>query len=147
VWDNIWAIIVIVAVIAGAYYVTYFLGSRAARVQSAREIKILDRFSLSKDKAFYLVQVKGKVYFIAMAHQSAALIDTFDGSEFESETPKRMSFKEALAFSSSSIRGAPGWLAGIISRGAAGKGGGDKDAGGETGGDGTEKSGGEDAEK
>lgn len=144
--NDIFTIVGIVAVIAGAYYVTYFFGSRAARVQSAREIKILDRFSLSKDKAFYLVRVKGKVYFIAMAHQSAALIDTFDGSEFESETPKRMSFKEALAFSSSSVRGAPGWLAGIISRGVAGKGGG-KDSGGKNGDGGTEKSGGEETEK
>jgi flagellar biogenesis protein FliO len=114
--DTVLFIVGLAAIIAAAYFVTYFVGSRSLRVKSAREIKLLDRFALSKDKAFYLVSVKGKVYFIAMANQSAALIDTFDGSEFETEESARMTFKEALAASAAAA--APRWLAGVFSKGA-----------------------------
>jgi flagellar biogenesis protein FliO len=107
------------AIIAAAYFVTYFFGSRAFRVRQAREIKIIDRFSLSKDKSLYLAQVKGRVYFIAMTHQSAALLDKFEAGEFEDSRPQRMSFKEALAFSAAQGAGTPRWLKKILSRGAA----------------------------
>ncbi|MDR2356611.1 MAG: flagellar biosynthetic protein FliO [Oscillospiraceae bacterium] len=114
--DTALFIVGLAAIIAAAYFVTYLVGARSFRVKSAREIKLLDRFALSKDKAFYLARVKGKVYFIAMTNQSAELLDTFDGSEFDAEEPTRMTFKEALA--SSAAGAAPRWLAGALSKAA-----------------------------
>jgi flagellar biogenesis protein FliO len=139
--DTVLFIVGLAAIIAAAYFVTYFVGSRSLRVKSAREIKLLDRFALSKDKAFYLVSVKGKVYFIAMANQSAALLDTFDGSEFETEGPTRMTFKDAL--SASAAAAAPRWLAGVFSKGGGAVRGGGR--GGDAADD-TEKTGGEDTQ-
>ncbi|MDR1588971.1 MAG: flagellar biosynthetic protein FliO [Oscillospiraceae bacterium] len=130
--DTALFIVGMAAIIAAAYFVTYFLGSRPFRVKSARDIKILDRFSLSKDKAFYLARVKGKVYFIVVTNQSAALLDTFDGSEFESGESPRMSFRDAMAASAAS-GAAPGWLAGVFSGRAGRKGGRGGGAEGKTG--------------
>ncbi|MDR1299445.1 MAG: flagellar biosynthetic protein FliO [Oscillospiraceae bacterium] len=117
--DMLGFIVGFAAIIAAAYFVTYFLGARTFRLKQTREIKIIDRFALSKDKALYLAQVKGNVYFIAMTHQSAALLDKFDGGEFADSAPKRMSFKDAFAFSAARGEGTPRWIKKIISGGAA----------------------------
>ncbi|MDR2664743.1 MAG: flagellar biosynthetic protein FliO [Oscillospiraceae bacterium] len=117
--DTLGFIVGFAAIIAAAYFVTYFLGARAFRLKQSREIKIVDRFALSKDKALYLAQVRGRVYFIAMTHQSAALLDKFDSGEFADGTPARMSFREALASSAAQGAGAPRWIARILAGRAA----------------------------
>jgi flagellar biogenesis protein FliO len=114
--DAILFIVGFAAIIAAAYFATGFLGSRAMRTRQAREIKILDRFALSKDKSLYLAQVRDKVYFIALTHQSAALFDTFEAEAFADSAPKRMTFREALA-ASATAGGAPGWLRKAVSAG------------------------------
>lgn len=75
-----------VLVIAGAYYSTYFLASKTGKMRpgrSGRMIKLLERFSLSKDKSICLIEVKDKVYLIAMTSQNATLLEKMDIKEFE----------------------------------------------------------------
>lgn len=74
-----------VLVIAGAYCSTYFLASRTGKIGSGRSgrIKLIDRFSLSKDKGIYLIGIKDKVYVVAMTGQNATLLEKLDITEFE----------------------------------------------------------------
>jgi flagellar biogenesis protein FliO len=89
-----------VIVIIAAYYVTYFIGSRGMKSRSSREIKLRDRFAVSKDKTFALVEVRGRVYLVALTNGGAALLDSYDLAEFEASAApasNRMSFRDALA--------------------------------------------------
>ena len=75
-----------VIVVFGAYYVTYFIGAKASgrsggRVKN-RNINMLDRFAISKDKSFCLVEIAGKIYVIGVTNQSMTLFDTLDATEF-----------------------------------------------------------------
>ncbi|NLT57747.1 MAG: FliO/MopB family protein [Clostridiales bacterium] len=71
----------IVAVIALAYGATWYVASRSQRLQPGRMIRILDRFSLSRDKAFYLLEVCGKLYLVAVTNQSVTLLDRPDPAD------------------------------------------------------------------
>ena len=85
----------IIIIIAGAYYATYFIGLRAsgrARRGSPRgrgrnrSIELLERFAVSKDKSFCIVEIAGKIYVIGMTNQSMTVIDMIDASEYEKLT-------------------------------------------------------------
>ncbi|MDR1064953.1 MAG: flagellar biosynthetic protein FliO [Oscillospiraceae bacterium] len=108
-------------IIIAAYYVTYFISSRGLKTRSARDIRLRDRFALSKDKTLALVEVRGHVYFVALTNGGAALLDTYDLAEFEASAPassaaRRMSFADALAASARNAGGVPGFIASKLSK-------------------------------
>jgi len=76
----------LIAIIFAAYYVTYYIGLKASGQSRGRlrnkNINIVDRFSISKDKSFCLVEISGKVYVIGITNQSMTLIDTLDAAAF-----------------------------------------------------------------
>ena len=77
----------IVIIIVGAYYVTYYIGAKSSgqgkgRVRN-RSITLIDRFAISKDKSFCLVEIAGKIYVVGVANQSMTLIDTLDAAEYK----------------------------------------------------------------
>ena len=78
----------IIIVLFGAYYATYYIGMKASGRNSkinrsgSRKIRLLDRFAISKDKSFCIVEIAGKVYIIGVSNQSMTLIDTLDAQEF-----------------------------------------------------------------
>ena len=72
-----------VLVIACAYYSTYFLAGRTGKIKSGRMIKLIERFSISKDKSICLVEIKDKVYLVAMTGQNVTLLDKIDIKDFE----------------------------------------------------------------
>jgi len=76
----------LIAIIFAAYYVTYYIGLKASGQSRGRlrnkNINIVDRFSISKDKSFCLVEIGGKVYVIGITNQSMTLIDTLDAAAF-----------------------------------------------------------------
>ena len=79
-----------IVIVFGAYYVTYYIGLKASgqrkgRVRN-RNINLLDRFSISKDKSFCVVEIAGKVYVIGVTNQSMTLLDTFDAAEYAGNT-------------------------------------------------------------
>jgi len=77
----------LIAIIFAAYYVTYFISLKATGQGKGRlrnkNINIIDRFSISKDKSFFLVEISGKVYVIGITNQSMTLIDTLDAAAFK----------------------------------------------------------------
>lgn len=86
-------IIGMIVIIVGAYYVTYYIGVKSSgmgRIRlKGRNIGLIDRFSISKDKSFCLVEVAGKVYLIGVTNQSMTLIDTLDAATFAGTAAER----------------------------------------------------------
>jgi len=79
-------IIGMIVVIFGAYYVTYYISLKASGQSRGglknRSIIMIDRFAISKDKCFCLVEIAGKVYLIGVTNQSMTLLDTLDAAAF-----------------------------------------------------------------
>ncbi|MDR0446850.1 MAG: flagellar biosynthetic protein FliO [Oscillospiraceae bacterium] len=111
----------VAAIIAAAYYVTHFIGSRGLKMRSGRDIKLRDRFALSKDQSFAIIEVRGRVYIVALAAGGAALLDTYELTEYEERAPSddaspKMSFRDALARSARDAGGIPGFIASRLGR-------------------------------
>jgi len=79
-----------IVILFGAYYVTYFIGMKASGQKFSglrnRNISLLDRYAIARDKSFCVVEIAGKVYFIGVTNHSMTLLDTIDSAEFEKLT-------------------------------------------------------------
>ena len=86
------SLIGIIIIIAAAYYATYYISVKASGKNRAgikgrgmsgnRSINLLERFAISKDKSFCIVEIAGKIYVIGVTNQSMTLLDTLDAAEF-----------------------------------------------------------------
>jgi flagellar biogenesis protein FliO len=86
-------------IIFGAYYVTYFIGVKASGQSRGRlrnrNINLVDRFAISRDKSFCIIEIAGKVYVVGITNQTMTLLDTLDAAAFAEtasecpETPVR----------------------------------------------------------
>ena len=82
----------IVIIIAGAYYTTYYIGlkasgqgsgkNRAAAGGRHRNIVLLERFAISKDKSFCIVEIAGKVYVVGVTNQAMTVLDKLEAEDF-----------------------------------------------------------------
>jgi len=76
----------LIVIIIAAYYVTYYIGLKASGQSRGRlrnkNINMIDRFSISRDKSFCLIEISGKVYVVGITNQSMTLLDTLDAAAF-----------------------------------------------------------------
>jgi flagellar biogenesis protein FliO len=83
----------VVIVIIGAYYATYYIGLKASGKSRGKfrnkNINVIDRFSISRDKSFCLVEISGKVYVVGITNQSMTLLDTLDAAAFTEAAAER----------------------------------------------------------
>jgi len=79
-----------VVILFGAYYVTYYVGMKASGQTRAglrnRNIKVLDRYAIARDKQFCVIEIAGKVYIIGITNQSMTLLDTLEAAAFAKMT-------------------------------------------------------------
>ena len=84
----------LIIIIIAAYYVTYYIGlkasgrSRTGRLRN-KNINLIDRFAISRDKGFYLVEIAGKVYVVGVSNQTMTLLDTLDAAAFSEAAAER----------------------------------------------------------
>lgn len=75
-----------VVILFGCYYVTYFVGMKASgRTRGNiknRNIKVVDRYSIARDKSFCVIEIAGKVYLVGITNNSMTLLDTLDAAAF-----------------------------------------------------------------
>jgi flagellar protein FliO/FliZ len=80
--QTIGLIVVLVVIIFASYFVTKYVAARAGgRSGKTRYFKVIDRFSLSKDKMFVMVAVGQTVYLVGVTNQGMTLLDQKDLSE------------------------------------------------------------------
>lgn len=82
-----------VIIVFGAYYVTYYIGAKASGQNRTRlrnrSISLLDRFAISKDKSFCVIEIAGKVYIVGVTNQSMTLLDTLDSAQYAESAAER----------------------------------------------------------
>ena len=80
-----------IVIIIAAYYVTYFIGMKSTGASRGRNrnINMVDRFAISKDKSFCLVEIAGKIYVVGVTNQGMTLLDTLDAEEFAEAAAER----------------------------------------------------------
>jgi len=82
-----------IVVLFGAYYVTYYVGLKASGQTRAgmrnRNIRLLDRYAISRDKQFCIVEIAGKVYIVGVTNNAMTLLDTFDAAAFAALTENK----------------------------------------------------------
>ncbi|NLO47732.1 MAG: flagellar biosynthetic protein FliO [Clostridiales bacterium] len=91
-------IFVSVLIIVCAYYATYFLAAKTGKTKAGRSIKLRDRFAVTKDKSICLIEVKDKIYLIAMTNQNVTLLDTLELEAFEPAMSEQRKKAEAPKF-------------------------------------------------
>ena len=83
---QIFSLILVVAFIFGAFYLRAYILKRASGQNWGRlgtkNIIILERFAIAKDKIFCLTEVAGKVYFVIFTDHNVTLIDSYDAAAF-----------------------------------------------------------------
>ena len=78
-------VIVTLVIIFAAYYAVYYMAVRRSKLPGGREIKICERFSLSKDKMICVIEAKGKAYLTVITGGGATVLDTYDIPDSEKE--------------------------------------------------------------
>ena len=79
--STLFYIVVMVAVLIGAYVMTKYFSKKTRRMMRSKHICVLDRMALAKDKSLYLTEIGGKCILIGVTNQS---INTL--GEIEKET-------------------------------------------------------------
>ena len=75
-----------IVILFGAYYVTYFVGMKASGQTRAglknRNISVIDRYAIARDKQFCIIEIAGKVYIVGITNHTMTLLDTLDAAAF-----------------------------------------------------------------
>lgn len=103
-WQTLGALAVVLLVIFASYYATRYLAGRVnGGFRETRYLKVLDRFSLSKDKMLVLCAMGGRAYLICVTNHGMELIDQKDLEELEP-------LKEKTGALSDSVSGAGAFM-------------------------------------
>lgn len=86
-WDYLQALVVIVAVIAGAYYITRLVARSGGPLVRGAGIRLIGSQALGKDKSVALVEIGGTAYILGCSPQRVELIDKIPMSELKLEAP------------------------------------------------------------
>lgn len=82
-WSTIWLILIMVAVIVGAYFTTKFISKKSGRMMRGRYINVIDRLSVARDRQILLIEVAGKVMLIGISNQTVNILETFEKDEVD----------------------------------------------------------------
>ena len=92
-------IAVMIIIIFAAYFMTKYVAVKANGTSGkARYFKMIDRFTLSKDKMFVLIGVEKSVYFIGVTNQGMTLIDQKELSDLPAENEQSRKSNKFMNF-------------------------------------------------
>lgn len=81
--STLFLVLILVAVLIGAYYTTKFLSKKATGMAKSKHIQIIDRMGLAKDKALFLTKVGGRYFFIGITNQTISNLGEIEPGEIE----------------------------------------------------------------
>ena len=105
--STLFYVVVMVAVLIGAYVLTKWFSKKSRRMVKSRHICVLDRMALAKDKSLYLTEVGGKCLLIGVTNQNIstlgeidkdALAESFESSKASSGAGEAGFFGKATSF-------------------------------------------------
>jgi len=70
-----------ILVIAGAYYCTKWISKRSLGTTKNRNLKVVEKVALDKDKSFVTLKHNDKIYLVGITNQNITVIDTLVSQE------------------------------------------------------------------
>lgn len=81
-------LLIMLAVIVGAYFVTRWIAAGALRMQKGSRMRVVDRLPLGKDKSVVVVEIGGALYALGVANSAVTLLcELPEGAYDERNTP------------------------------------------------------------
>src|SRR6056297_721230 len=74
------------------YLTTYFVSKLNKKMQSGKNIKVIERVTITRDKFLMIVELDGKYYFLSATDQSFELIDTLKAIDIKENSTENNSF-------------------------------------------------------
>ena len=103
------SLVVIVVILIACYYTTYYISAKASGQSRGRlktkNINLVDRYSIARDKSFCIVEIAGKVYVLGVTNQTITLIDTLDAAAFNEAAAERHDMASKRSVQSGGLRG------------------------------------------
>jgi len=87
-WDYLKATLLIILIIAAAYYVTKFVASKTTGPRGGGEIRIRSAVSLGKDRQLVIAEIGGKAYLLGVTPQHVELVGELDPQKLDSGRPE-----------------------------------------------------------
>lgn len=78
-WTTFFYVVVMVAVLVGAYLTTKFISGKSGKLLKSRHIHVLDRLALGKDKNVVLIEVGDQTLLVGVTNQSINNLGQIDG--------------------------------------------------------------------
>lgn len=78
-WTTFFYVVVMVAVLVGAYLTTKFISGKSRKLLKGRYIHVLDRLALGKDKNVVLIEVGDQTLLVGVTNQSINNLGQIDG--------------------------------------------------------------------
>lgn len=79
------------------YLTTYFVSKLNNKMQSGKNINIIERVSITRDKFLIIVSLDKKYYFLSVTDQNIKLIDSFDDLKVIEDDVNNTSFNKILS--------------------------------------------------
>jgi flagellar biosynthetic protein FliO len=109
--STLFYIVVMVAVLVGAYVLTKWFSKKSRRMIKSQHICVLDRMALAKDKSLYLTEVGGKCLLIGVTNQSINTLGEIDKEALgDLDTSQKATFFGGSASKASSDTGESGFF-------------------------------------
>jgi flagellar biosynthetic protein FliO len=96
--STLFYVVVMVAVLVGAYVLTKYFSKKSRRMIKSRHICVLDRMALAKDKSLYLAEVGGKCLLIGVTNQNINTLGEIDKEALDSASEASSGAGEAGIF-------------------------------------------------
>lgn len=81
-WEYIKAVVLVVAIIAAAFYVTRLVAVKGTGGAKNSAIRILGTRALGRDRQVVMTEIGEKIYVLGVTAQNISLIDTLPAGEY-----------------------------------------------------------------
>lgn len=83
VWSSIVLLVIMAAVIVGAYVVTRMIANGAMRGQKGSHMRLVDRIQLARDRFVAVVEIGGEYFMIGVAGNSITLLSKLNDPPYD----------------------------------------------------------------
>jgi len=77
-WTTFFYIVVMVAVLIGAYLTTKFLAGKSRKLQKGKYLSLIERLPMGKDRNIVLIDVAGQNFLVGVTNQSINVLGQID---------------------------------------------------------------------
>ena len=79
------------------YLTTYFVSKLNKKMQSGKNIKMIERVTITRDKFLMIVELDAKYYFLSVTDHNIELIDSFETLEINRNVEESNTFSNILS--------------------------------------------------